>query len=106
MILAVITWIGYVGLPIFILFMFYGLPLIQLTPEMMPAFYKDWIYPWLPMRFMFDGVKEILFYSGEVWNDGAILLVWIGAAGILLLLTKIYVPSKEELLAMEPEPVK
>lgn len=105
MILAVITWIGYAGLPIFILFMFYGLPLLQLTPEMMPSFYKDWIYPWLPMRFMFEGVKEVLFFSGEVWNAGAIKLRWISLVGILLLLGKIIVPIRKESLSTEQDEI-
>lgn len=103
MILAVITWIGYAGIPIFILFMFYGLPLLQLTPEMMPAFYKDWIFPWLPMRFMFDGVREVLFYSGKVWNDGALRLLWISIAGILLMLAKVFMPLKKESISTEQE---
>lgn len=103
MILAVITWIGYAGIPIFILFMFYGLPLLQLTPEMMPAFYKDWIFSWLPMRFMFDGVREVLFYSGKVWNDGALRLLWISIAGILLMLAKVFMPLKKESISTEQE---
>ncbi|MGM9950076.1 MAG: YhgE/Pip domain-containing protein [Lysinibacillus sp.] len=106
MILAVMTWVGYAALPIFVLFMFYGLPLLQLAPEMMPAFYKEWIYPWLPMRFMFDGVKEILFFNGEVWNNGAVRLLWIAAVGTVLLLGKIFMPVRQESPSTEQEPVK
>lgn len=88
LILAVVTWIGYAGLPIFVLLMFYGLPLVQLVPEMMPAFYANWVYPWIPMRFLFDGLKEILYFNGEVWNGSAQVLCWIAAVGALLVLAK------------------
>ncbi|MFJ7730648.1 DUF3533 domain-containing protein [Lysinibacillus sp. NPDC097231] len=86
LILAVTTWIQFAGLPIFILLMFFGLPLLQIAPEMLPTFYVDWIYPWLPFRFMFEGLKEILFFSGELWNAAAMTLCWIAVTSILVIL--------------------
>ncbi|MGN1386676.1 MAG: YhgE/Pip domain-containing protein [Bacillus sp. (in: firmicutes)] len=88
MILAVVSWIGYAGLPIFVLLMFFGLPLVQLVPEMMPEFYANWVYPWLPMRFLFDGLKEILYFGGDVWNGSAQVLSWIAAVSAVLVLAK------------------
>lgn len=88
LILAVTSWIGFAGVPIFVLLMFFGLPLLQLVPEMMPSFYADWIYPWLPFRFMADGLREILFFSGETWNTGAITLCWFAVVSIIILLLK------------------
>ncbi len=66
--------------------MFFGLPLLQIAPEMLPTFYVDWIYPWLPFRFMFEGLKEILFFSGELWNAAAMTLCWIAVTSILIIL--------------------
>ena len=86
LILAVLCWIGYAGLPIFVLLMFFGLPLVQLVPEMMPQFYADWVYPWIPMRFLFDGLKEILYFNGQVWNGSTQVLCWLAAVGVLLVL--------------------
>ena len=91
---AVLSWIGLGGVAIFVLFMFFGLPLLQLAPEMLPDFYRDWIYPWLPMRFLFDGVREILFFGGGVLNSSTIVLVWIAIVSILVHLAKAMIPIK------------
>ena len=89
LILAITTWIQFASLPIFILLMFFGLPLLQIAPEMLPSFYTDWIYPWLPFRFMFEGLKEILFFSGELWSSAAVTLCWIAVVSILVLLLSV-----------------
>lgn len=88
LVLAALSWIGYAALPIFVLLMFFGLPLVQLAPEMMPAFYADWIYPWIPMRFLFDGLKEILFFNGAAWNGSAQILCWIAAVSAIAITAK------------------
>ncbi|MCY9548709.1 YhgE/Pip domain-containing protein [Lysinibacillus xylanilyticus] len=89
LILAITTWIKYAALPIFVLLMFFGLPLLQIAPEMLPSFYADWIYPWLPFRFMFEGLKEILFFSGELWSSAAVSLCWIAVVSIVVLLLSV-----------------
>lgn len=94
LILAVVSWIGMAGIPIFVLLMFFGLPLLQLAPEMLPIFYKDWIYPWLPIRFMFDGIRDILFYNGTVWSSAVVSLLWIAVVSLIALLAKSLVPKK------------
>jgi len=91
---AVLSWIGMGGVILFVLLMFFGLPLLQLAPEMLPVFYKDWIYPWLPMRFMFDGVREILFFDGGVWNGATIVLMWTAFVSLIVHLAKSFVPTK------------
>ena len=100
---AVLSWIGRGGIAIVVLFMFFGLPLLQLAPEMLPDFYREWIYPWLPMRFMFDGVREILFFDGKVWNGSTIVLVWIAAVSIVVLLAKAFMPVKQIAAVEESE---
>lgn len=96
LILAFISWIGIAALPIFILLMFFGLPLLQLVPEMMPSFYANWIYPWLPFRFMADGLREILFFDGGTWNSGAITLCWIAVVSVIIVLLKSGSKKKED----------
>lgn len=98
---AVLTWVGMGSVAIFVLFMFFGLPLLQLAPEMLPEFYKDWIYPWLPMRFMFDGVREILFFDGRAWNSSTTVLMWIALTSILIHLTKAFIPIKINVVSEE-----
>jgi len=83
-----VVLIGYAGLPIFVLLMFFGLPLVQLVPEMMPEFYANWVYPWMPMRFLFDGLKEILYFNGQVWNGSTQVLCWIAVISVLAVMGK------------------
>jgi len=87
MILAVLSLLGFKGIPIFVLMLFFGAPLLAVAPEMMSPFYRDWIYSWLPMRFMVEGLRE-LFFFGEVvtWNTPVSVLVWIGLVSIMVIL--------------------
>jgi YhgE/Pip-like protein len=86
MISAVLSVIGLKGMPIFILMLFFGAPLLAMAPEMLSPFYQHWIYAWLPMRFMVEGLRELLFFdTGLTWGSVS-TLVWIGVAGMVILL--------------------
>lgn len=96
LILAFLSWLGMAALPIFVLLMFFGLPLLQLAPEMLPSFYADWIMPWLPFQFLFDGLREVLFYDGSVWNSNSVVLVWIAVISAIVILLKGSAKEKAE----------
>ena len=68
--------------------MFFGLPLIQLAPEMLPAFYHDYILPWLPMKFLINGLKDILYLGQGVFNGNGVVLSWIALISFILLWVK------------------
>ena len=57
MISAVLSLVGLKGL-VYLLSYFFGAPLLSLAPEMLSPFYQDWVYAWLPMRFMIEGLRE------------------------------------------------
>ncbi|MEE3954194.1 YhgE/Pip domain-containing protein [Peribacillus frigoritolerans] len=87
MILAVLSLLGLKGMPIFILMLFFGAPLLAMAPEMMSPFYQDWIYSWLPMRFMVDGLRGLFFFGeGLTWNTPVSVLVWIGLVSMFIIL--------------------
>ncbi|MED1266517.1 DUF3533 domain-containing protein [Bacillus mycoides] len=87
MISAVLSLVGLKGIGIFALLLFFGAPLLALAPEMMPSFYQDWIYSWLPMRFMIEGLREIFFFGkGLTWNTPLTILVWIGVVSMVIIL--------------------
>ncbi|MFJ6208913.1 YhgE/Pip domain-containing protein [Lysinibacillus sp. NPDC092081] len=88
LILATITWLSLPSLVVFVLLMFFGLPLIQLAPEMLPAFYQDYILPWLPMKFLINGLKDILYFGQGVFNGNGVVLIWIAAISFILLWVK------------------
>lgn len=86
-ILAVLSILGFKGIPIFVLMLFFGAPLLAMAPEMMSPFYRDWVYSWLPMRFMIEGLRELFFFGkGLTWSSPVSTLVWIGVASIVIIL--------------------
>lgn len=92
MISAVVSWIGFKGLPIFGLLLFFGGPLLALAPEMMSTFYHDWVYSWLPMRFLVEGLRELLFFDkGLSWNSVS-MLTWIGLVSSIVILASVLKP--------------
>jgi YhgE/Pip-like protein len=87
MITAVLSWVGLKGIGIFVLILFFGAPLLAMPPEFMPIFFRDWIYPWLPMRFMVEGLRELFFFGkGLSWNHATSILVWIGSVSLVVTL--------------------
>lgn len=98
MISAVLSWIGIKGIPIFIIILFFGGPLLAIAPEFMSSFYRDWIYSWLPMRFMVEGLRELFFFGkGLSWTGPISVLVWIGLVSLVVLLASTLKPdSKKE----------
>ncbi|WP_445486883.1 YhgE/Pip domain-containing protein [Niallia sp. 03133] len=104
MISALMSWIGFIAIPISALTLFFGAPLLAMAPELMPAFYKDWIHPWLPMRFMVDGLRELFFFhKGLSWNHPVAALTGIGIVSLIILFVSVLKPApkkKEEKVAV------
>ena len=87
LITAVISWTDIKGIGLFALLLFFGAPLLSMPPEFMSSFYHDWVYSWLPMKFMVDGLRNLLFFDKEFVLVGPTsTLLWISLASIILLL--------------------
>ncbi|EOP11292.1 YhgE/Pip domain-containing protein [Bacillus cereus BAG2O-3] len=87
MISAVLSLVGLKGISVFALLLFFGAPLLSLAPEMLSPFYQDWVYAWLPMRFMIEGLREIFFFGkGLSWSTPLTVLVWIGVVSMIIIL--------------------
>ncbi|MES9700775.1 DUF3533 domain-containing protein [Bacillus sp. JJ927] len=87
MISAVLSLVGLKGIGLFALLLFFGAPLLSLAPEMLSPVYQDWIYSWLPMKFMIEGLREIFFFGkGLSWNTPVTVLVWIGVVSMVTIL--------------------
>ncbi|MBD2868904.1 YhgE/Pip domain-containing protein [Paenibacillus arenilitoris] len=93
MISAVMSWLGIKGIAIFALLLFFGAPLLALAPEMMSPFYQNGVYPWLPMRFMVEGLRELFFFGkGLSWNHALSSLTWIGSVSSIMILASVLKP--------------
>lgn len=94
---AVIALVGFGGIAIFGLLLFFGGPLLALAPEMMSPFYRDWIYSWLPMRYMVEGLRELFFFgNGLSWNAPLSVLVWIGLISMAVILVSAFMPHLQK----------
>ncbi|MDD4809541.1 MAG: phage infection protein, partial [Bacilli bacterium] len=86
MILATLELIGIGAIPLYVLLMFFGIPLLTMPLEFMPTFYSHYIYPWLPMRFFVDGLKELFFFNNDfTWNYPTMILTYIAIVSTLVL---------------------
>ncbi len=93
MITAVVSILGIKGIAIFALILFFGAPLLALAPEMMSPFYRDWVYAWLPMRFMVEGLRELFFFDkGLSWSNAVSSLTWIGSVSAIVILASVLKP--------------
>jgi YhgE/Pip-like protein len=93
MISAILSLIGLKGMPLFVLMLFFGAPLLAMAPEMLSSFYRDWFYSWLPMKFMVEGLRELFFFGkGLTWSSPVSTLVWIGVGGIVVILATAFKP--------------
>jgi uncharacterized phage infection (PIP) family protein YhgE len=87
MISSVLSWLGIRSIALFALLLFFGAPLLSMAPEMMSPFYRDWIYSWLPMRFMIQGLRELFFFGkGLTWSSPVTTLLWIGVVSMVIIL--------------------
>lgn len=94
---SVLSWLGMKGIPIFVLTLFFGLPLLAMPKEFMSSFYQDWVNPWLPMRPMIDGLRDLLFFEkGFEWSHSVEALTFIALGSLLLLCSSVF--KKEQRL--------
>lgn len=86
LVVGVMSWSFIGGIILFVLLMFLGLVASNLPYEVLPTFWQNYVYPWIPMRFMGDGIKEIFYLDGGIWNSGSQALAWFGVGGLILTL--------------------
>lgn len=97
LIFATVTWLTLPSIILYILLMFFGLPLLQLAPEMVPEFYQDYVYPWLPMKFLINGVKDILYFGQDLSNSNSTVLLWIAIIAFLVCWVKFIIEKPKEI---------
>lgn len=96
MITSILAWGGLPFISIFVLLLFFGGPLLGLAPEMMPDFYEKWIYPWLPMRFLTEGLKNLFYIQKELSFDQMKELIAIAVSGFMILMTSVVKPIRSK----------
>ena len=52
--------------------------------ELLPDFWRDWIYGWAPQRFIGDGVRAVLYRGEGWWNAGSEPMLIILCIGLVI----------------------
>ena len=52
--------------------------------ELLPDFWRDWIYGWAPQRFIGDGVRAVLYRGEGWWNAGSEPMLIILCIGLVV----------------------
>ncbi|GAA3944321.1 hypothetical protein [Microbacterium soli] len=86
-----------------------GMMTAVLPPETLPAFWADWIQPWVPQPFIAGGLRDILYMGAGLMPKGSGGLLVIGGVGVILTLIAGFIPRRARAgvspAAAEPEPV-
>lgn len=96
MIFATLRWLKLPSIAIFVVLMFFSMAAVQMPAEMMPAFYRDYIFSWLPLRIYADGLREVLFFSQDLINSYSSTLIWILVIGLVLVWIKNLIEKTNE----------
>jgi hypothetical protein len=91
-IMGSLNWFRRYGIAIPAAIVLLGMSTVQLPVAQLPAFWQDWIAPWVPQRYMGDGIKEIAGIVGGDLSTATLALAVTAAIGLLLLLTAIARP--------------
>lgn len=62
----VVNWLGFAGMPLFILVFFFGGPVLGMPMEFLPGVTQDWLMSWLPLRFAVEGLRDILYFQKDL----------------------------------------
>lgn len=96
LLIGILRWTHLPGVALFVLAMFLCMPTASLSHEMLPEFWQNWIYPWAPLRHISDGLKEVLYISGDCFNDSGKTLSIMGVIGLILQYLSLLYKEKTE----------
>lgn len=101
---TVVSWLGFAGVPLFVLVFFFGAPILTLPSELLPSFSHDYLYSWLPLRFSAEGLRDLFYFEGH-HNLGSpsLKLAIIGIAGLALTLLSVFKKPKAVLQSSSAE---
>ena len=71
-----------------------GMSSAMLAPEMMPTFWRDWVYPWVPQRFVSQGASQIIYMGKGAWNTASGPLLINAGIGLLFMLIASIIPTR------------
>ncbi|MFC4808091.1 ABC transporter permease [Paenibacillus sp. GCM10023250] len=82
---TVVSWLGFAGVPLFMLLFFFAAPLLASPPELLPAFSRRFVYDWLPLRFAAEGLRDLFYFRGLNLGHPTWTLAAIGGVAAVLI---------------------
>lgn len=71
-----------------------GLATGNLPYEFLPAFWQEWLYPWVPQRFIAEGTRSLYYLGGSSWNASSGPLAVYGIVGLATLALAPLLPNR------------
>lgn len=73
----------------------FGMMTSVLTAEVLPAFWANWIYPWVPQPAVAGGLRDILYMGAGLMPRGSGSLLILGVIGLALLAVAGIIPNRK-----------
>ncbi|MFD1738243.1 YhgE/Pip domain-containing protein [Bacillus salitolerans] len=93
---AFLNWIGYAAATLFILLLFFSMPILTIAPEMLPNVTNDFLYSWVPFRFSLETLRDVLFFKKGIYEEGIGTIGWIGLVSLTLMALSIFKPKSKQ----------
>jgi len=93
---TLLNWIGMPAMAILVLLMFFSMPVLNMAPEFLSPVTQDWIYSWTPLRFVAEGLREVMYYGGLQGLGISANVLWVVAVVFLVLLLGSAVKKKNQ----------
>jgi len=87
---------GMAGMAIPLMMLVLGLGAANLPYEFLPEIWQKWIYPWMPLRIISDGIKKVVYSDIGWWNDMTAALIYVIIVGIALILISAIKPVRKK----------
>lgn len=87
---------GTAGMAIPVLMLVLGIGTANMPYEFLPEFWQTWIYPWMPLQIISNGIKQVVYTGAGWWNDLTGDLMIVVVIGLVLLAIATFKPAKEK----------
>ncbi|MDQ0193522.1 YhgE/Pip domain-containing protein [Paenibacillus wynnii] len=88
---SLLNWIGLPAMGILVLLMFFSMPVLNIAPEFLTQATQDWLYSWVPLKFVAVGLREVMYFGGfktgsmnveVLWGISVFFLIVLVASGV------------------------
>ena len=75
LILGIMVWLGMKVIPIFVILMFFSIPLVLFPKQMLPKGYQGWVYDFTPFTHYANTLREIIYMGSHIEMNSTIWMM-------------------------------